>query len=208
MMGFSQAELGERLGFKWTKVKDIEIGKQKLTPEIALDIENIFCISFKWLLTGQGSMTAGNLKENPESSHEQSVVDPFSAQISALLSGMSIKDKREILKSIEEKKDYAELKKMMKQILKPKVLGEAGIISINFIIIVFLPFEIVLAAVGLGWMNGSTALVLFDWLDTYKWLIIPIILILPIFKPVTFFAWLKHCYCSIIIFKSSKFGFW
>ena len=56
ILGLTQAELGERLGFKWTKIKDIEIGKQKLTPEIALDIEKKFHFCFKWLLTGEGEM--------------------------------------------------------------------------------------------------------------------------------------------------------
>ena len=52
----SQKDFGEKLNFKWYKIKDIEIGKQNLTPEIANKIEDIFGISGWWLLTGKGEM--------------------------------------------------------------------------------------------------------------------------------------------------------
>jgi transcriptional regulator with XRE-family HTH domain len=56
ILGLTQEAFGERLGFKQAKIKDIETGKQKVTPEIALDIERKFHYSFRWLLTGEGDM--------------------------------------------------------------------------------------------------------------------------------------------------------
>ena len=59
-LGFTQEQLGERLGFKWSKIKDIETDKQKVSTEIAEELEKIFSISGWWLLTGQGEMKKDN----------------------------------------------------------------------------------------------------------------------------------------------------
>jgi len=59
-----QADLGDALGFKWHKIKDIETGKQYLSPDIAHEMEEKYRISFKWLLTGEGAM----LGDQPENS--------------------------------------------------------------------------------------------------------------------------------------------
>ena len=61
-LGLTQGQLGDMLGFKWTKIKDIEIGKQKLTPEIALAIEKKFSFNFRWLLIGDGGMNVEQTK--------------------------------------------------------------------------------------------------------------------------------------------------
>ena len=45
---------------KQAKIRDIETGKQKIPIELAIKIENFYNISFKWLLTGQGSMFIEN----------------------------------------------------------------------------------------------------------------------------------------------------
>jgi len=60
-LGLTQHELAEKLGFKQFKIKDIETEKQKVSPEIAEDIERIFSINGWWLLTGKGDMF---LREN------------------------------------------------------------------------------------------------------------------------------------------------
>lgn len=106
IMGLTQAAFGERLGFKWTKIKDIEIGKQKLTPEIALDIEDKFSFSFRWLLTGQGDMTAGvaGLSE------DYAKKSPIVGLIDLMLVEMDEEAQRDVLKYAEEKKQLAELK--------------------------------------------------------------------------------------------------
>jgi len=55
-LGFTQQELAEKLGFKQFKIKDIEINKQKVSLEIAENMEINFSINSCWLLTGKGFM--------------------------------------------------------------------------------------------------------------------------------------------------------
>jgi transcriptional regulator with XRE-family HTH domain len=52
----TQTQFGEGLGFKWDKVKNIEIGRQKLTAEIALKIQEVYSVDYNWLMTGEGDM--------------------------------------------------------------------------------------------------------------------------------------------------------
>ena len=52
----TQAEFGEKLGFNWCKIKDLETGRLKLTSEIALLLEKNFSVDLHWLLTGEGTM--------------------------------------------------------------------------------------------------------------------------------------------------------
>ena len=56
VLKLSQKDFGEKLNFKWYKIKDIESFKLNITPEIANKIEDIFGISGWWLLTGKGDM--------------------------------------------------------------------------------------------------------------------------------------------------------
>ena len=107
MLGLTQAAFGERLGFKWSKIKDIETGKQKLTPEIAIDIEKKFSIDFKWLLIGEGKMMKPrqtSIKDGVEeyvgNQKRSSVVD----RINMVLEEMSEEAQRDVLKYTEEKK--------------------------------------------------------------------------------------------------------
>lgn len=93
--GLTQSEFGERLGFKWTKVKDIEIGKQKLTPEIALSIEKEFSADFRWLLIGEKVVSA----------KPASVVIE---KIERMLEEMPEEAQRDVLKYAEEKKQLNE----------------------------------------------------------------------------------------------------
>jgi len=60
--GLTQKEFGDRLGLSQVNIKDIEIGRKKITPEIALEIEKEFGVNFKWLLTGDesGLVATGN----------------------------------------------------------------------------------------------------------------------------------------------------
>jgi repressor LexA len=70
----TQKELGEKLGFQWHKIKDIEAGKLKVTPDIAEYLENYYSISGWWLLTGKGEMLINSNTSNlcvakPKSNH-------------------------------------------------------------------------------------------------------------------------------------------
>lgn len=100
-LDLTQAEFGERLGFKWSKVKDIEIGKQKLTPEIALDIEKKFSVDFKWLLTGEGKMKSlpVMVAEEEPSILAQAIVDTV-----RVMQTLDEHDQKEVLKYAKERK--------------------------------------------------------------------------------------------------------
>jgi phage repressor protein C with HTH and peptisase S24 domain len=54
--GLTQAEFGDKLGIKGSKIKDIETGRLKLTADIAELIGDFYPISGWWLLTGKGNM--------------------------------------------------------------------------------------------------------------------------------------------------------
>ena len=56
MFGLTQAKFAEKLGLKWDKIKDIETGRHKLRPEIALKIEKVYGVSADWLLNGDGEI--------------------------------------------------------------------------------------------------------------------------------------------------------
>lgn len=64
-LGVTQQEFGEFFGFKWSKIRDIESGKQKVTPEFAQAIEKKFSYRFTWILFGQGEMREGGGLETP-----------------------------------------------------------------------------------------------------------------------------------------------
>ena len=57
--GLSQAAFANEIGIAEHKVKSIEIGKTKISVEIALIVEEKFNYSFKWILTGIGEVKAG-----------------------------------------------------------------------------------------------------------------------------------------------------
>lgn len=118
-MGLTQAEFGARLGFKWDKIKNIETNLQKLTPEIALDIEDKFSFSFRWLLTGKGSMTADAPADAGSRRAPGTPLDPITATVVNMMSGMDDARKREILK-------YAEEKKLLLDLLTERRPGRAG----------------------------------------------------------------------------------
>ena len=55
-LGLSQSKLGEPFGFPYSKIRDLESGKQRLTAEIAEGFEDLFSIARSWLQTGEGEM--------------------------------------------------------------------------------------------------------------------------------------------------------
>lgn len=68
----SQEALGAPMGFKYSKVRDLESGKQKLTLDIANSLEEIFFISSSWLLRGIGEPM---LHEHKEQSYAMAAAD-------------------------------------------------------------------------------------------------------------------------------------
>lgn len=58
--GLTQKAFAEKLGVKLIKIRDIEVGKLKVSLEISLLMESIFNINMRWLLSGQGNI---NIKD-------------------------------------------------------------------------------------------------------------------------------------------------
>lgn len=52
-LGFTQTEFATRLGMKWYKIKDHELGRLKVTEELAQKINRVFGINYKWILDGE-----------------------------------------------------------------------------------------------------------------------------------------------------------
>ncbi len=72
--GYTQSDLGKRLGVEWTKIKDIEAGKLILHADFAEKIENILSVSGWWLLTGKGAMLAQSSQEKNSREDQNNVV--------------------------------------------------------------------------------------------------------------------------------------
>ena len=101
--GLTQAAFGEPLGLSQSNVKDIEIGRKKVSIEIALDIERVYHADFKWVLTGIYSQERrGGVKAAP---------DPVTEKINQHLEQMCEDQRRDVLKYAEEKKQLAEFLK-------------------------------------------------------------------------------------------------
>lgn len=148
-------------------------------------------VNLDWLTTGVSS----------DSSKE--LYNPTLEKIINKASVLVEKDQQDILKKVEDKIEVAEMKEVIKQ-LKPHVLGEVGVISINLLIQLLLPAEIILAALGLDWISGPTAITALLCVPIY-WL-----LVLRVVKkhPAKAVRWLKHRYSSIITFNSPRLGEW
>ena len=56
LLNLTQKEFAQKLGVKWFRVRDIELGKQNITIELATKLEEIFSVNIRWLLTGKGEM--------------------------------------------------------------------------------------------------------------------------------------------------------
>ena len=68
-LNLTQKHLADVTGVKWFTIKDIEIGKRKLSYNIAISLEEKYSINSKWLLTGKGEMFVKNQEKadmNPE----------------------------------------------------------------------------------------------------------------------------------------------
>jgi hypothetical protein len=89
------------------------------------------------------------------------------------------------------------------QAIKPlNFAKETGIISLNLLWCMCTSVTVILAIVGMGWLDGPTAWNALSWLP-YFW--IPVLVAVPIFRR-TAVKVLKHRYVSLVIFKSEKFG--
>lgn len=49
-------EAAAQIKYPEQKIRDLKNGKQKITPEIALELENVFKINAVWLIFGRGDI--------------------------------------------------------------------------------------------------------------------------------------------------------
>ena len=117
LLNLKQNECAETLGLEWYTLRDIESGKKKMTPEMAINMENLFSVNFRWLLTGQGPMflapadrVASESPEDEESSLAVSALreDILAQKIVLMLREVDEEDRREILAYAEKAKQAAE----------------------------------------------------------------------------------------------------
>ena len=103
-LGLTQTQLGERIGLKWSQIKDMEIGVVNVRPIIAKILYHEFSVNPDWLLHGKGEMFIDKSKER---------LDIISEKVILILKDMDEDKRRDVLK-------YAEEKKLLMDILKEK----------------------------------------------------------------------------------------
>lgn len=117
-VGITQKDFGVKLAMGWNKIKDMEIGRVKITPEIARLISCVFNTNENWLLTGKGNME----EKKPEKELKlDSVTDKILEKVSAMTEMQKklilnfVEEKEFVWKSIEkEKEEKAAFKKKLK----------------------------------------------------------------------------------------------
>ena len=63
-MNLSQAKFAQKIGFSQSAIKDVEIGKCKVTDRLILAMNKYLGINEEWLRTGNGSMYAQTDKKD------------------------------------------------------------------------------------------------------------------------------------------------
>jgi len=100
LMKMTQAEFGEKLGFNWSKIKDLESGKLNTTAEIALLIEKIYSVNLRWLLTGEGEMFC---------SSDSPLASELPDKIKKIVQELPLKRQKRIFEYIEDQRDLSKL---------------------------------------------------------------------------------------------------
>lgn len=92
----TQKALGEKLGMKWYQIKDMETEKVAVSQVFA----RLFCLEYGvhdyWLLRGEGEMIPEKRDRVAEPSAEYR--DEVTRKILAMLEGMDVEAKRDVLK--------------------------------------------------------------------------------------------------------------
>ncbi len=106
----TQAVFAQPLDLTWTNVKDIEIGRKKLTPELAQKIELVHKIDFRWLLTGEGSMFLNRTEEARSTSN----IEPLckgAAELLEIFKNLDEEGQQEMIRLAKKEQLFAELMK-------------------------------------------------------------------------------------------------
>ena len=145
-------------------------------------------VNLDWLLRGEDQ----TLEPKP--------VDPQIREVVSIMERLDDKAKADIVRVAEKEELLSDIKKSRG--LKP--IGEAGIIGLNLLIQLLLPAEIILMAVGLGWISGDDAWCLLH-LNIYYW---TAAIAAVVVYPAQALRWLKRRELSVVTFGSERFGFW
>lgn len=184
--GIKVAEFATLIGISQGSLSDIENQKTKPSSETIESLVRNTDIDARWLLVGEGAAP------------EQNRLDSKTQEVISIMMRSDEKVKANILRDAKKEKLYSEVALLKKF----KHLNETGIICINLLLQLFLPIQIVLVAVGFGFLTGPTALKIIAGI-VFSWsLVVPIIRSFP----VETVWWLKHRYCSFVRFRSPYFG--
>jgi transcriptional regulator with XRE-family HTH domain len=115
-LGLSQQEFAQSLGTTQSWVSEIETGFKQPSDTLLIAIQYRYKVNRKWILFGQGEM----FEEPPEFFKVNEGLNDISEKILILLKDMPEEARREILRSLEEKKLLQEL---MEERRKMKEVG-------------------------------------------------------------------------------------
>lgn len=120
-LDLKQEEMANIFDFKWHKIKDIEIGKQKVSIELAELVEEKFSINGWWLLTGKGNML---IDENSKTSNVNvnNSNNILNKNGNVALNGGSININKEDYSNIEEIRELLDLLKDVPKSWIPKLI--------------------------------------------------------------------------------------
>lgn len=146
-------------------------------------------VNLDWLLKGQGEEPA----RQPES-----IADPKIRKVVAIMEKLDETAKADLVKQAEKE----ELVKQIKGAKGLKPIGEAGLIGLNFLVQLLLPAEVILVAVGYGFMDGPTGRELLSYIP-YLWMMAIAAFIV---YPVEAIRYLKHRCCTLVRLRSWHLG--
>lgn len=203
-LGLTQEGFGFPMDLSQANVRDLESGKVKISTLHALAIENIHGLSAKWLMTGNGPMWDKSVSEVKYPDHvyaEAKTVkpDPIKHKIDSMLEGMNEDQRRDVLKYVEKEKQHAEMKETLDRLkhLDPKLLKQAGWISISLLNLITIPIGFILLCTAYRTISGPTAI----WLLKNSWHLYVFVGVSLFIWPRQWIVFLKHRWVSVVRFK-------
>lgn len=203
-LGLTQERFGFPMELSQANIRDLESGKVKISTLHALAIENIHGLSAKWLMTGNGPMWNKLCSEVKYPDHVYAEVetvkpDPLKHKIDSLLAGMNEEQRLDILKYAEKEKQHAEMKEALDRLkhLDPKLLKQAGWISISLLNLITIPIGLILLCTAYSTISGSTAI----WLLKNCWYFYIPVCVSLFMWPRHWVVFLKHRWVSVVRFK-------
>jgi transcriptional regulator with XRE-family HTH domain len=166
-----------------------------------------FLINPVWLQTGEGRMTCEKHSGEPDEIRDaKSELEEKLARIEAEGNAMKLIALKALLVALDPGNTSSPHEttdeKKANQTMEPPNFSEIKIIFLNLLWSMCTSITVILAIVGMGWLDGPSAWKVLSWLP-YLW--IPLLVAVPIF-PRAAVKVLKHRYVSLVIFKSEKFG--